>query len=81
MEYKNASYIKSSRDLSASFLIRSTIPYYCQLDLTRNLELTYIRHDRLAIGILDIAERHLSAFMLVDEQFRVVEVGNFLKGN
>lgn len=46
-----------------------------------NDQLTYIRHDGLAIGILHVAERHLGALMLVDEQFGVVQVGDFLQRN
>ena len=44
-------------------------------------QFTYIRHDGLAIGILHVAEGHLGALMLVDEQFGVVQVGNFFQGN
>lgn len=42
---------------------------------------THLGHDWLSIIALYIAERHLGAFMLVNQNFRVVNVLNLLQGH
>lgn len=42
---------------------------------------TYLRHNRLPVLSLHISERHLSAFVLVELQFREVNIGDFVKRN
>lgn len=42
---------------------------------------TDLGHDGLALGIFDVSERHLSPFVLVDHDLRVVGVGDLLEGD
>lgn len=42
---------------------------------------TDIGHDRLATGIFHVAEGHFGPLVFVDQNFRVIDVGNLLEGH
>lgn len=42
---------------------------------------TDVGHNRLALGIFDIAEWHLSPLVFVDADLRVVHIGDLLEGD
>lgn len=51
------------------------------LNVLSGSKITYIRHDGLASGIFHIAERHLGPFVLIDQNLRVVHIGDLLEGH
>lgn len=42
---------------------------------------SHLRHDRLAFLAFDVTERHLSGFVFVDPQFRIVYILYLVKWN
>lgn len=40
---------------------------------------TYIRHNGLPMAIPNISERHFCTFMIIDAQFRIINVGDFVQ--
>lgn len=72
--------------LSASFLIKSTIPLDMtvsrgRLRMTTAGTKTYLWHDGLAVLALHVAEGHLRALVLVELEVWVVDIWNLVKLN
>lgn len=42
---------------------------------------SYLWHDWFTVTALHISERHFSTLVLVDTQFRIVDIGNLLQGD
>lgn len=72
---------RSSTALSASFLIRSTIPYACQRLYADglNTKKTYSRHNGLTIVSFYITEGHFDPLMFVDNDLGIIDILNLFQ--
>jgi len=76
-------YSKSSRFFSESFLIRSTIPYAVDFSIHHTgiiRSYAYWWHNGFPILACNISEWHLCAFMLVDLDLGMVNIGDAFQG-
>lgn len=63
------------------FVSDPSYPANVSVKLGLGYGLNYLWHDGLSIRVLDIAERHLCAFVFVELEFRKVNVIDLIEGN